>query len=143
MVGRTEESHEAYYGELKGMHPSTLSRNADTLRIAIFTKDSLELLRVLEEDLPLISFRSVGPDIAGSNGFFRMFQIQSLVLITSTRLKQKRWEPMGDNNLFPTLATPLRNVALGIQSKAKVVKRKGKQTTGLKEAKRSKETMEA
>ncbi|KAG9071217.1 hypothetical protein KI688_008762 [Linnemannia hyalina] len=132
IVGRTEEGHEAYYGELKGMHPSTPSRNADTLRIAIFTKDSLdELLRVLEEDLPLISFRSVGPDI------------QSLVLITSTRLKQKRREPMGDNNPFPTLATPLRNVALGIQSKAKVVKRKGKQTMELKEAKRSKETMEA
>ncbi|KAF8929834.1 hypothetical protein BGZ47_000847 [Haplosporangium gracile] len=72
-----------------------------------------------------------------------MFQIRLLVLITSTRLKQKRLEPMGDNNPFPTLATPLRNVALDIQSKAKVVKRKGKQTMELKEAKRSKETVEA
>ncbi|KAF9274328.1 hypothetical protein BGZ88_003111 [Linnemannia elongata] len=175
IVGRTEEGHEAYYGELKGMHPSTLSRNADTLRIAVFTKDSLdELLRVLEVDLPLISFQSVGPDVVFFLGakitntvvhtrisnlkmptclselglldqtfFFRMFQIRSLVLITSTRLKQKRREPIGDNNPFPTLATPLRNVALGIQSKAKLVKRKGKQTMGLNEAKRSKETVEA
>jgi len=157
------------------MHPSTLSRNTHTLRIAVFTKDSLdELLRVLEVDLPLISFRSVGPDVVFSLGakitntvvhtrisnlkmptclselrlleqtfFFRMFQIRSLVLITSTRLKQKRREPIGDNNPFPTLATPLRNVALGIQCKAKLVKRKGKHTMELNEAKRSKETVEA
>ena len=174
-MGRTEEGHEVYYGELKGMHPSTLSRNTHTLRIAVFTKDSLdELLRVLEVDLPLISFRSVGPDVVFSLGakitntvvhtrisnlkmptclselrlleqtfFFRMFQIRSLVLITSTRLKQKRREPIGDNNPFPTLATPLRNVALGIQCKAKLVKRKGKHTMELNEAKRSKETVEA
>ncbi|KAF8924943.1 hypothetical protein BGZ47_003560 [Haplosporangium gracile] len=145
IVGRTEEGHEAYYGELKGMHPSTLSRNADTLRIATFTKDNLDgLLRVLEDDLPLISFRSVGPGVVFFLGAkITNTVIRSLVLITSTRLKQKRREPMGDNNPFPTLATPLRNIALGIQSKAKVVKRKGKQTMELNEAKRSKETVEA
>ncbi|KAH7039333.1 hypothetical protein BKA57DRAFT_520331, partial [Linnemannia elongata] len=58
-------------------------------------------------------------------------------------LEAKRREPMKDNKPFPTLATPLRNVALGIQSKAKVVKRKGKQTMEVKEGKRNKETVEA
>ncbi|KAG0043264.1 hypothetical protein BGZ83_011647 [Gryganskiella cystojenkinii] len=75
--------------------------------------------------------------------FFRMFQIQSLVQITSRRLRQERREPKGDNILFPTLATPLRNAALGIQSKAKVGKRKGKETMEMSKAKRNKETVQA
>ncbi|KAG0088514.1 hypothetical protein BGZ92_006066, partial [Podila epicladia] len=172
IVGRTNEDHEAYYGELKGMHPSTQSKNADSLRLAIFTKDSLDgLRRFLHEDLPLLSFRSVGPDVAFFLGakiantvvharisnltmptclselrmldqmfFFRMFQIRSLVLITSKRLKHRRQKPMEDHNAFPTLVTPHRNMALGIQSKAKLIKRKGKGTVEMKEAKRKKET---
>jgi len=75
--------------------------------------------------------------------FFRMFQVRSLVLITSKSLKQRRRAPLEDHNSFPTLVTPLRNVALGIQSKAKVVKRKGKEAVEMKEAKRKKETVEA
>ncbi|KAF9276174.1 hypothetical protein BGZ74_003738 [Mortierella antarctica] len=175
VVGRTKEDHEAYYGELKGMRPSTQSKNADSLRIAIFTKDSLDdLHRFLEDDLPLLSFRSVGPDIAFFIGakiantvihakisdltmptclselrfldqmfFFRMFQVRSLVLITSKSLKQRRRKPLEDHNSFPTLVTPHRNVAMGIQSKVKVVKRKGKEAVEMTEAKRKKETVEA
>ncbi|KAF9203682.1 hypothetical protein BGZ59_001489 [Podila verticillata] len=157
IVGRTKEDHEAYYGELKGMHPSTQSKNADSLRIAIFTKDSLDDLdRILEDDLPLLSFRSVGPDVAFFIGAkiantviharisdLTMPTFRSLVLITSKRLKQKRRKPMEGHNMFPTLVTPHRNVALGIQSKAKVVKRKGKEAVEMKEAKRKKETVEA
>ncbi|KAF8930744.1 hypothetical protein BGZ47_000402 [Haplosporangium gracile] len=79
IVSRTEEGHEVYYGELKGVYPSTLSSTADTLQIAIFTKDSLDgLLRVLEEDLPLISFRSVGLDVV----FFLGAKITNAVVHT-------------------------------------------------------------
>ncbi|ORZ15527.1 hypothetical protein BCR41DRAFT_59280 [Lobosporangium transversale] len=175
IVGRTEGKREVYYGEIKGIHPTTQSKNADTLRIAIFTKDSLDdLLPGLEEDLPLISFQSVGPEIVFFLGamigntvihariseltmptcsselksmdqifFFQLFQIQSLVRITSKCLKGKRQGHVKDNSPFPTLSMPHRNMKLGIQSKLKVVKRGGKDVMEVKELKRKRRTAEA
>ncbi|ORZ27238.1 hypothetical protein BCR41DRAFT_151879 [Lobosporangium transversale] len=170
IVGRTREKREVYYGEIKGTRPTIQSKNADSLRIAIFTKDSLDsLLPGLEEDLPLISFQSVGPEIVFFLGamigntvihakiselrmptcsselrsmdqvfFLKLFQIQSLVRITSKRLKGKRQKHV-ECSSFPTLGTPFRNMSLGIRSKLKV-KRGDKNVAEEKELKRKKRT---
>ncbi|KAG0275245.1 hypothetical protein BGZ95_009031 [Linnemannia exigua] len=44
VIGQTEDNRELYYGELKGLHPSIEAVNTDILRLAIFTKDSLDQL---------------------------------------------------------------------------------------------------
>ncbi|KAF9389901.1 hypothetical protein CPB97_010414 [Podila verticillata] len=69
--------------------------------------------------------------------------VRSSVLLTSKRLREKRGKPMEDNISLPTLATPLRNVALGIQYRVKLVKCNGKETMEMKKAKRKKDTAEA
>ncbi|KAF9925861.1 hypothetical protein BGZ67_008412 [Mortierella alpina] len=48
--------------------------------------------------------------------FFRLFQVQSLVAIAKSRLKNKREKPLQDTP-FPTLGTPQRSAALKSPSK--------------------------
>jgi len=61
VVGRTKDKREAYYGELKGPHPRSISKDTDLLRLAAFTKDALDLFcNKLEQDPPILSFQPVG-----------------------------------------------------------------------------------
>ncbi|KAG0012135.1 hypothetical protein BGZ80_000184 [Entomortierella chlamydospora] len=147
VVGRTKDRREVYFGELKGPHPRTLSKDADLLRLAVFTKDALDpLSNELEQDPPILSFQSVGRTVTFYLGakidntvfhirlsevnlpsllteldldqgdFYHLFQAETLVRITSDRLQRKRDKPLTDIP-FPTLATPQRDVALGIKHK--------------------------
>ncbi|KAF9176339.1 hypothetical protein BGZ51_000912, partial [Haplosporangium sp. Z 767] len=149
VVGRTKDMREAYFGELKGPYPRTLSRNADLLRLAVFTKDSIDpFSNELEQDPPILSFQSVGRSVTFFLGakvdntvvharlsevslpslltelsldqevFYHLFQVETLVRVTSDRLERKRDKPLTEVP-FPTLATPQRDTALGIKHKAK------------------------
>ncbi|KAF9999656.1 hypothetical protein BGZ79_006745 [Entomortierella chlamydospora] len=160
VVGRTPRKEEAYFGELKGLHPTTLSLNSDLLRLAVFTKDSLDvLLRVLERDPPVVSFRTVGGTVRFFLGakvdntivhinlsdvqlptvltalncdlefFYNLFQINTLVHIASRRLQLRRDNPLKEEP-FPTLATPHRNQALGIQGSLRKTRRSNSRAPG-------------
>ncbi|KAF9176232.1 hypothetical protein BGZ50_001305, partial [Haplosporangium sp. Z 11] len=138
-----------YFGELKGPYPRTLSRNADLLRLAVFTKDSIDpFSNELEQDPPISSLQSVGRSVTFFLGakvdntvvharlsevslpslltelsldqevFYHLFQVETLVCVTSDRLERKRDKPLTEVP-FPTLATPQRDTALGIKHKVK------------------------
>lgn len=64
IVGQTRDKKEVFYGELKGPHPSPTAVSTDLLRLAIFSKDSLDhLYSTLEQGLPLLTFQTVGRDV--------------------------------------------------------------------------------
>ena len=53
-----------FYGELKGLHPKPEAVNADILRLAIFSKGSLDQLHsTLVQGPPLLTFLSMERDI--------------------------------------------------------------------------------
>ncbi|KAF9273229.1 hypothetical protein BGZ88_003958 [Linnemannia elongata] len=61
VIGRCTPPLELYYGELKPKNPRIEDSNTDRLRIAIFTKDSLDQLdRKLVSPPPVISFQAIG-----------------------------------------------------------------------------------
>ena len=61
VIGRCTQPIELYYGELKSKNPRIEDSNTDRLRIAIFTKDSLDQLdRKLVSPPPVISFQAIG-----------------------------------------------------------------------------------
>ncbi|KAG0344255.1 hypothetical protein BG004_004612 [Podila humilis] len=130
IVGRARDAQEVFYGELKGPRPSLAAVNTDLLRLAIFTKDSLDQLHnTLEKGPPLVTFQTVGREVTFFLGtkidntvvhsglssvklpshlseldldqefFFRLFQVQTLVVIANDRLKNKRDKPLQAN--FP------------------------------------------
>ncbi|KAF9176674.1 hypothetical protein BGZ49_006042, partial [Haplosporangium sp. Z 27] len=64
IIGQTQDGSEVFYGELKGTHPSSEAVNTDILRLAIFSKDSLDLFHNnLEKGPPLLTFQTTGPDV--------------------------------------------------------------------------------
>ncbi|KAK3808185.1 MAG: hypothetical protein J3R72DRAFT_499332 [Linnemannia gamsii] len=64
IVGQTRDKREVFYGELKGPHPSPAAVSTDLLRLAIFSKDSLDQLHnTLELGPPLVTFQTVGRDV--------------------------------------------------------------------------------
>ncbi|KAF9915708.1 hypothetical protein FBU30_001782, partial [Linnemannia zychae] len=61
VIGRCSPPLELYYGELKSKNPRIEDSNTDRLRIAIFTKDSLDQLdRKLVSPPPVLSFQAIG-----------------------------------------------------------------------------------
>ncbi|KAG9319511.1 hypothetical protein KVV02_002816 [Mortierella alpina] len=61
VIGRCTPPLELYYGELKPKNPRIEDSNTDRLRIAIFTKDSLDQLdRKLVSPPPVVSFQAIG-----------------------------------------------------------------------------------
>ncbi|KAF9123684.1 hypothetical protein BGX30_001312 [Mortierella sp. GBA39] len=126
IVGRTEEGHEAYYGELKVFFLGAKVTNTVVhTRISNLTMPTcLSELRLLDQTF-----------FSGCSRFVISPDYQHA-------FEAKATGAYGGQQSVPELATPLRNVALGIQFKVKVAKRKGKQTMESKEAKRSKETVE-
>ncbi|KAG0248069.1 hypothetical protein BG011_000557 [Mortierella polycephala] len=61
IIGKCTQPFELYYGELKSSNPRAEDSNTDRLRIAIFTKDSLDQLdRKLTSPPPVLSFQAVG-----------------------------------------------------------------------------------
>ncbi|KAF9079620.1 hypothetical protein BGX23_003595, partial [Mortierella sp. AD031] len=61
VIGKCVSPFELYYGELKPKNPRIEDSNTDRLRIAIFTKDSLDQLdRKLASPPPVISFQAIG-----------------------------------------------------------------------------------
>ncbi|KAG0196540.1 hypothetical protein BGX28_010003 [Mortierella sp. GBA30] len=107
-----------------------------------------QLHKTLEQGPPLLTFQTVGRDVTFFLGakidntivhaylssvklpsllseldldlefFFRLFQVQTLVAIANSRLKNKRDKPLQDVP-FPTLGTPQRNAALNTPQKNK------------------------
>lgn len=107
-----------------------------------------QLHKTLEQEPPLLTFQTVGRDVTFFLGakidntvvhaclssvklpsilteldldlefFFRLFQIQTLVAIANSRLKNKRNKPL-QVMPFPTLGTPQRNAALNTPQKTK------------------------
>jgi len=127
-----------FYSELKGLNPSLAKVKTDMLCLAIFTKDVLDQLhKTYEQELPLLTFQTVGRDVTFFLGakidntgvyaclssvklpsilteldldlefFFRLFQVQTLVTIANNRLKNKQDKPL-QFVPFPTLGTPSR-----------------------------------
>jgi hypothetical protein len=64
VIGLTEAKEEIFYGELKGPTPKTAAINANVLRLAVFSKDSLDQVHiVVVEGAPLLTFQTVGHDV--------------------------------------------------------------------------------
>ncbi|KAF9956746.1 hypothetical protein BGZ70_009787 [Mortierella alpina] len=148
VIGQTKNKNEVFYGELKGLHPKAESVNTDILRLAIFSKDSLDHLHnTLLHGPPLLTFQAVGRDVTflatkidntivhthlstvnlpsrltevdlDYDIFFHLFQVQTLIKIASKRLENTREIPLQEL-VFPTLGTPERNAALKSPVKAK------------------------
>jgi len=131
-----------FYGELKGLHPKTEAVDTDILRLAIFSKDSLDHLQnTLVQGPPLLTFLSVGPDVT----FFLGTKVDNTIVhcrLSTVRLPSRLTEvdldfdfffnlfqvqsliTVADNCLqkkrdkplqetsFPTLGTPERKAAL-------------------------------
>ncbi|KAK3810542.1 MAG: hypothetical protein J3R72DRAFT_78610 [Linnemannia gamsii] len=142
VIGQTEDNREVYYGELKGLHPSTEAVNTDILRLAIFTKDSLDQLHnTLVQGPPLLTFQAVGRDVT----FFLGTKIDNTIVhvrLSTVKLPSRLTEVDLDHDFFfhlfqvqtlinianvclenkrekplqdiffPTLGTPERNAAL-------------------------------
>ncbi|KAF9377776.1 hypothetical protein BGX21_003103 [Mortierella sp. AD011] len=61
IIGKCARRFKLYYGELKSTSPPTEESNTDRLRIAIFTKDSLDQLdKKLASPPPVLSFQAIG-----------------------------------------------------------------------------------
>ncbi|CAO3563792.1 unnamed protein product [Mortierella alpina] len=142
IIGQTESKEEVFYGELKGPHPKTAAVNTDILRLAIFSKDSLDQLHnMLVQGPPLLTFQSVGRDVT----FFLGTKVDNTIVhvhLSTVRLPTRLSEMDLDYEFFfhlfqvqtlisvakdrlenkrveplqevffPTLGTPERNAAL-------------------------------
>ncbi|KAF8922792.1 hypothetical protein BGZ58_003778 [Dissophora ornata] len=142
VIGQTAGKGEVFYGELKGLHPKSAAVNTDILRLAIFSKDSLDQLHsTLVEGPPLLTFLSVGRDVT----FFLGTKIDNTIVhcrLSAVRLPSQLTEvdlefdfffnlfqvqtliTVANNRLqdkrdeplqesfFPTLGTPERKAAL-------------------------------
>ncbi|KAG0316768.1 hypothetical protein BGZ99_006703 [Dissophora globulifera] len=147
IVGQTQEKMEVFYGECKGLHPPTAAVNTDLLRLAIFSKDSLDQLHnTLEQGPPLLTFQTVGCEVT----FFLATKINNTVvhvrlstvklpsrlteldldlefffyllqvqsLINITKDRLKKKRQEPLHEIpFPTLGTPQRNAALNTPQK--------------------------
>lgn len=64
IIGKSSEGFELLYGELKAAHPSQEDSDTDRLRIAVFTKDSLDHMEsALIYTPPIVSFQAVGSSV--------------------------------------------------------------------------------
>ncbi|KAG0344748.1 hypothetical protein BG004_004200 [Podila humilis] len=64
IIGLTRDKEEVFYSELKGPNATLAAVNTDLLRLAIFTKDSLDHLHaILEKGPPLVTFQTVGREV--------------------------------------------------------------------------------
>ncbi|KAF9536834.1 hypothetical protein EC957_009586 [Mortierella hygrophila] len=142
VIGLTASNEEVFYGELKGPTPKAAAVNTDVLRLAVFSKDSLDQAhKVLAQGLPLLTFQTVGRDVT----FFLAAKISNTIVhtrLSSVRLPaflsevdvdldvffhlfqvqslvhvtrdrlEKRRAVPVQDAVFPTLGTPERNAAL-------------------------------
>ncbi|KAG0059944.1 hypothetical protein BGZ90_004269, partial [Linnemannia elongata] len=142
VIGQTKNKKEVFYGELKGPRPKTEAVNTDILRLAIFSKDSLDQLHnTLVHGPPLLTFQAVGRDVT----FFLATKIDNTIVHvhlstinlpssltevdldydfffhlfqvqTLIKIASERLENKREEPLqemfFPTLGTPERNAAL-------------------------------
>ncbi|KAK3838885.1 MAG: hypothetical protein J3R72DRAFT_448111 [Linnemannia gamsii] len=77
VIGLTEAKEEIFYGELKGPSPKTAAVNTDVLRLAVFSKDSLDQVQnVVVEGPPLLTFQTVGRDVT----FFLAAKVDNTVV---------------------------------------------------------------
>lgn len=77
VIGLTEAKEEIFYGELKGPTPKTAAVNTDVLRLAVFSKDSLDQVHnVVVEGPPLLTFQTVGRDVT----FFLAAKVDNTVV---------------------------------------------------------------
>ncbi|KAF9896810.1 hypothetical protein BX616_006714 [Lobosporangium transversale] len=136
-------------GRTRKVALETKSKGADLLRLAVFTKDALDLLsNELEQDSPILSFQSIshvvtfylGAKIDNTIVHTRLSEVNLPSLITEVNLDQgdfyhlfqaetlvqvtsDRLQRKRNKPLvdtpFPTLATLQRDVALGIKRKVK------------------------
>ncbi|KAF9561824.1 hypothetical protein EC968_005602 [Mortierella alpina] len=64
VIGLTEAKDEIFYGEVKGPAPKTADVNTDILRLAVFSKDSLDQVHnLVEEGPPLVTFLAGSRDV--------------------------------------------------------------------------------
>ncbi|KAI1315858.1 hypothetical protein EDD11_000293 [Mortierella claussenii] len=149
IVGQAQDAQEVFYGELEGLYPSKAAVNTNLLRLAIFTKDSLDQLHnALEQGPPLVTFQTVGRDVT----FFLGTKISNTIVhayLSSVKLPSRLCEldldlefffrllqvqtlvTIANGHLkgkrdeplhdipFPTLGTPQRSEALNSSSKTK------------------------
>ncbi|KAG0196568.1 hypothetical protein BGX28_009988, partial [Mortierella sp. GBA30] len=142
VIGLTASNEEMFYGELKGPTPKAAAVHTDVLRLAIFSKDSLDQVhKILVQGPPLLTFQTVGRDIT----FFLAAKINNTIVhtrLSSVRLPallsevdvdldvffhlfqvqslvhvardrlEKRRAVPVQDEVFPTLGTPERNAAL-------------------------------
>ncbi|KAF9363154.1 hypothetical protein BGX34_004773 [Mortierella sp. NVP85] len=142
VIGKTEDSFELYYGELKTVHTTQEDINTDRLRIATLTKDSLDHMEsTLVHTPPILSFQAIG----GSITFYIGGKIENVIVhsklstvILPTKLKDLDLKEEFFYNLFqvqslvklasertrlrrpisrtfqvfPTLGTPQRQLAM-------------------------------
>jgi hypothetical protein len=141
VIGLTQAKDEVCCGELKGPNPSAEAVNIDILRLAVFSKDSLDQVHhVVVKGPPLLTFQTVGRDVTFflaakvdntvvhaklstvrlptqlmdvhlEYDFFHLFQVQSLIGVARDRLGNRREVPLQDVS-FPTLGTPQRKAAM-------------------------------
>ncbi|KAF8926123.1 hypothetical protein BGZ47_002895 [Haplosporangium gracile] len=77
VIGLTEAKEEIFYGELKGPTPKAAAVNTDILRLAVFSKDSLDQVHnVVVEGSPLLTFQTVGRDVT----FFLAAKVDTTVV---------------------------------------------------------------
>ncbi|KAF9157107.1 hypothetical protein BGX20_004109 [Mortierella sp. AD010] len=147
VIGQTKDRNEVFFGEIKGTHPCSEAVNTDILRLAIFTKDSLDLLHnALERGPPLVTFQTVGSNVV----FFLGARVNNTIVhmrLSTVRLPSSLTEVDLDYDFFfrlfqvqtlinitkdcleekratplqedsfPTLGTPERNAALNSPKK--------------------------
>ncbi|KAF9190139.1 hypothetical protein BGZ49_003733 [Haplosporangium sp. Z 27] len=153
VIGQTKDRNEVFFGEMKGKHPGSEAINTDILRLAIFTKDSLDLLHnALERGPPLVTFQTVGSDVV----FFLGARVNNTIVhirLSTVRLPSSLTEVDLDYDIFfrlfqvqtlisitkdcleekrttplqedsfPTLGTPERNQALNSPKKPRKAKK--------------------
>ncbi|KAF9919439.1 hypothetical protein FBU30_011029 [Linnemannia zychae] len=149
VIGQTEGKEVVFFGELKGTNPKTATVNADILRLAIFSKDSLDRLHnVLVRGPLLLTFQSVGCDVT----FFLGAKIDNTIVhvnLSTVKIPSRldeldldydfffkllqvqtlisiscdclavKREEPEQEIFFPTLGTPERNAALKIPAISK------------------------
>ncbi|KAF9951517.1 hypothetical protein BGZ65_005900, partial [Modicella reniformis] len=77
VIGLTEAKEEIFYGELKGPTPKAAAVNTDILRLAVFSKDSLDQVHnVVIQGPPLLTFQTVGRDVT----FFLAAKVDNTII---------------------------------------------------------------
>ncbi|KAF9206503.1 hypothetical protein BGZ49_002320 [Haplosporangium sp. Z 27] len=152
VIGHTKDMNEVFFGEMKGMRPGLKAVNTDILRLAIFTKDSLDLLHnTLERGPPLVTFQTEGSNVVFFLGArvnntivhmrlstvrppsslteidldynFFFRLFQIQTLISITKdCLEKKRTTPLQEDSFPTLGTPERNAALNTPKKSQKAK---------------------